>query len=197
MLSSASLSQATLSSPLTILIIGGGLSGLTVAYELTRLQNQSKSNTIQWHLVESQAYLGGRIKNDDNTTNRIDMGGAWIWPSQTKMHSLIRELGLQTVRQEDAEDGRVRVQDGAARVIDGLAAKLNHECISLSATVRAVERVDNVIKVTLKHAVGSDSSENVVYKTSDMDRTSAYVPSTTCTMESSSIKSKNDGSTKL
>ena len=165
---SAALPQTTLSSPLAILIIGGGLSGLTVAYDLTRLQHQSKESsksstgTIQWHLVESQAHLGGRIKNDD-TTNRIDMGGAWIWPSQSKMYSLIRDLGLQTVRQEDAEDGRVRVYDGATGVIDGLAAKLNPESISLSATVTAVERMGSVVKVTLKHSVGSNSRENVLY----------------------------------
>eukprot|EP00956_Cyclotella_meneghiniana_P022237 scaffold41755_cov46-Cyclotella_meneghiniana.AAC.3 len=64
------------------------------------------------------------------------------------------------VRQDDADDGRVRVQDGAVRVIDGLAARFR------------LERECNI------------------HETSDMDHTSAYDTSTTCTMESSSIKSK-------
>jgi monoamine oxidase len=156
--------DTTLSSPLDILVIGGGLSGLTVASELTRLQRSNcGADLIKWHLIESQSYLGGRIKNDSRT-NRIDMGGAWIWPSQRKMHALVRDLGLQTVRQDDADDGRVRICDGAARIIDQLAAALDDGCITLSTAAIAIEKLGNVIKVTLKSTSDeSNSQEHILY----------------------------------
>jgi monoamine oxidase len=150
----SSIPETTQSAPLTVLIIGGGLSGLTVAHELTRLQSttaagsSSSSSSLTWHLVESQNYLGGRIKNDE-ATNRIDMGGAWIWPSQHKIHSLVKDLKLGTIVQRDAEDGRVRICNGAARIIDGLAARLNGECVTLSTAAISVERMNHVVKVVL------------------------------------------------
>ena len=89
------------------------------------------------------------------------MGGAWIWPSQRKMMGLVRDLNLKVVHQEDANDGRVRIWDGAARIIDGLAAKLNDECISLSATVTKVEKMGNIIKVTLRNS--NSEQEEILY----------------------------------
>jgi monoamine oxidase len=106
---------------------------------------------LNWHLVESQNYLGGRIKNDA-ATNRIDLGGAWIWPSQRKIHSLVNDLKLQTIRQQDADDGRVRIYNGAARLIDRLAATLNGECVTLSTAATSVEKMNGVVRVTLQQS---------------------------------------------
>ena len=142
----ASIPATTQAAPLTVLIIGGGLSGLTIAHELSRSlqqqQQQSNATSSKWHLIESQNYLGGRIKND-TTTNRIDVGGAWIWPSQRRIHALVRDLKLRTISQEDADDGRVRIQNGAACIIDGLAATLSRDCVTLSAAVTHIERMND------------------------------------------------------
>ena len=74
-------------SPLDVLIVGGGLSGLIVAFKLSQLpQFQPQSSGVssrgtdstyrglKWHLFESQPQLGGRIQNDSLGYN-IDMGG--------------------------------------------------------------------------------------------------------------------------
>ena len=155
-MAAASIPATTPAAPLTVLIIGGGLSGLTIAHELSRSlqqqQQQSNATSSKWHLIESQNYLGGRIKND-TTTNRIDVGGAWIWPSQRRIHALVRDLKLRTISQEDADDGRVRIQNGAASIIDGLAASLSRDCVTLSVAVTHVERMgDHLIKVTIHHS---------------------------------------------
>lgn len=76
------------------------------------------------------------------------MGGAWIWPSQRKIQKLIRDLKLTTIRQCEEDDGRVRIQGGATRIIEGMAARLNDQCITLSATVIECVKMDNAVKVT-------------------------------------------------
>jgi len=162
---SSSIPETTASSPLTVLIVGGGLSGLTLAHELTALNQSTSPNGsykhLKWHLVESQNYLGGRIKN---TSSRIDMGGAWIWPFQFKMHTLIRDLDLKMIRQEEEDDGRVRIHNGAACIIDGLANRLKKEFVTLEASVTAVEKVGNIVKVTLNHSVdGPATEQRIIY----------------------------------
>jgi len=77
-----------------VLIVGGGLSGLHTACELTR-------QGIDFMLVEVRDRLGGRILsyNADGVSYRsdragFDFGPAWFWPGQSRMEGLVRELDL-------------------------------------------------------------------------------------------------------
>ncbi|KAL7476177.1 hypothetical protein ACHAW6_002054, partial [Cyclotella cf. meneghiniana] len=159
----SSIPETTAFSPLSVLIIGGGLSGIAIAHELVAIQKSNIKNhniSPRWHLLESQNYIGGRIKSD-NITKQIDMGGAWIWPSQQKIKKLIRDLKLTTIRQCEEDDGRVRIQGGASRIIEGMTARLNDQCITLSATVIECVKMDNAVKVTFVTGLSNISDSTV------------------------------------
>jgi monoamine oxidase len=77
----------------TVIIIGGGVSGLHTAYELAK-------QGIEFKLLEATSRLGGRIlsspsESDRLNTSRYDLGPSWFWPGQTAIESLIHELGLK------------------------------------------------------------------------------------------------------
>jgi monoamine oxidase len=96
-----------------VIIVGGGLSGLFVSRGL-----EHKSN---WKLLEASDRLGGRLVNAPST--KIDMGGAWIWPShQPHMRELVSRLSLSTFAQPD-DMSSIRIEDGAARIIDKLTTR--------------------------------------------------------------------------
>ena len=77
-----------------VLIIGGGLSGLHTAYECHQ-------RGIKFKLLEARNRLGGRVLSrnvDKHEYNPklagFDLGPSWFWPGQSRMHSLLAELGL-------------------------------------------------------------------------------------------------------
>ncbi len=77
----------------TVIIVGGGISGLHTAYELAK-------QGVKFKLLEARSRLGGRIlsrpsERDRLTTSRYDLGPSWFWPGQTAIESLIHELGLK------------------------------------------------------------------------------------------------------
>eukprot|EP00979_Chaetoceros_neogracilis_P013690 scaffold4003_cov227-Chaetoceros_neogracile.AAC.2 len=77
-----------------VIIVGGGLSGLLIARD-------AKKAGKRWKVLEAQEALGGRLQNDANG-NKIDMGGAWIWPRhQPLMKKLVDSLGIDTFLQPD------------------------------------------------------------------------------------------------
>ena len=82
----------------SVLIIGGGLSGLHSAYKLNKYG-------ISYQLIEARQRLGGRIlsktaeaqnqnKHLDQPNAAFDLGPSWFWPHQVRMQSLLRELNL-------------------------------------------------------------------------------------------------------
>lgn len=138
-----------------MLIVGGGLSGLSLA---TKLQAAG----VDFQLVEARNRFGGRIHSPrlsaGGATAPFDLGPAWFWPGQPKMAALARELGATVFPQWDRgelvfEDERGRVQradfspmagslrvDGGMRhLIDALVAKLPAKRLHLAHAVTAVE----------------------------------------------------------
>ena len=130
-----------------VLIIGGGLAGLSLARLLHR---EGRS----FALLEARARLGGRIlslpltnnsdRSGDTSGDRYDLGPAWFWPHQDRIGRMVRELGLDVFEQYSTgrlvlqeHDGSVRrdldfatmrgalrVEGGIARLVDELAAQL-------------------------------------------------------------------------
>jgi hypothetical protein len=169
--------ETSIDSPIDVLIVGGGLSGVTVAWKLSQLSffHSSSSNTSKkkWHLLEAQSTLGGRLQND-NAGYNIDMGGAWVWPEhQPHMAFLLHEFDLETMLQpEDVDrDGRVRVCGGARAIVDCLEKSIvagldgkgegsRSGVISLEASVVACTRVEgkDVVQVTFVHAGDASTS---------------------------------------
>lgn len=83
-----------------IVIIGGGLSGVALAY---RLQQQGRD----WCLLEARERLGGRLLSDQGS----DHGAAWFWPGQPLMARWVAHFGLRSFPQWD--QGQVLLQRGS------------------------------------------------------------------------------------
>lgn len=95
-----------------VLIIGGGLSGLALAYAFHK-EGQD------FILVESRDRLGGRIlslssDNDTKSFPRYDMGPSWLWEGQAHLHKLINELDLEIFPQHN--DGLSLYQEQSGSV---------------------------------------------------------------------------------
>jgi len=130
------------------LIIGGGLSGLSLALQL-------QDAGVDYHLVEARARLGGRIKSLVVQEATFDLGPSWFWPGQTRVAALLERLGLahfaqwskgdQLLQQADGAvirnagfmsmAGSLRVAGGTGALTNALAAQLPKERIHLSSPV--------------------------------------------------------------
>ena len=101
-----------------VLIVGGGLAGLTAARLLHR-------SGIDFRLLEARDRLGGRILSagaDGNpSADGFDLGPSWFWPAaQPAMAALVADLGLpvlvvsQFTLYADTRKGRRPTWDAAA-----------------------------------------------------------------------------------
>lgn len=76
---------------LDVVIIGGGLSGLTAARDLLLAGCES------FALLEARSRVGGRTLNHDLGNGQVsDAGGQWMGPGQTAVADLARELEVGT-----------------------------------------------------------------------------------------------------
>lgn len=93
-------------------VVGAGLAGLTAARALARAGQRVA-------VLEARERVGGRTHSIDVDGARLDLGGQWIGPTQTRMVALARELGLATFptfhhgRKLLDVDGRRSTYDGA------------------------------------------------------------------------------------
>ena len=81
----------------TVVIIGGGLSGLYAAMELHRAG-------IDFRLIEARARLGGRILTaagaDASAGGGFDLGPSWFWPhTQPSITAAVDAFGLSVFSQ--------------------------------------------------------------------------------------------------
>jgi monoamine oxidase len=77
-----------------VAIVGGGLSGLVAARELTK-QHASV------HIIEARPRLGGRVwtlRDDSFAADPVELGGEFIDGSHEAMRTLARDLGLKLTR---------------------------------------------------------------------------------------------------
>ena len=72
-----------------IVIIGGGLAGLTTAYYLLK-----KTKDIKVTIIESKNRLGGRVFTPTINGNKIDVGAFMIFPFYREFKKLLKEFGL-------------------------------------------------------------------------------------------------------
>ena len=137
-----------------IFIIGGGLSGLTLAYLL------SKKN-IQPTILEASPRLGGRIQTVKGAIDTpLELGATWFSDMHPNLLSLIDELGLKKYPQfskgislfqtksfeptqkffvPEAEIPSYRLAGGTQVLIDTLAKKLPADSIVLNTKVTAIK----------------------------------------------------------
>ncbi|WP_313261505.1 NAD(P)/FAD-dependent oxidoreductase [Sphingobacterium sp.] len=145
-----------------IVIIGGGLSGLTLAYLL------SKRN-INAIILEASARLGGRIQTvKGKLQTPLELGATWFSDMHPNLLSLIRELGLQKYPQfskgislfqtnsfeppqkffaPETEMSSYRLVGGTQMLTDTLAQKLPSDAILRNTTVTAIKEKETSVLI--------------------------------------------------
>lgn len=157
-----------------VLIIGGGLAGLTAARLLHRAG-------ISFQLLEARSRLGGRILSADPSgepsTDGFDLGPSWFWPDmQPVMAALVEALGLASFPQHSdgdvifqrmsrepprryrgmgGEARSMRLVGGTGAIVSALAAELPASNIRLGARVTDVALSGQAIEVSLVEAAGT------------------------------------------
>ena len=145
-----------------ILIVGGGLSGLTLAYLLSKRNIEAK-------ILEASPRLGGRIQTIKGTLKTpLELGATWFSDMHKNMFNLLNELGLQKYEQFSkgkslfqtksfeppqeffmpaSQSPSYRIADGTQALIDALANQLDNENIKLNTKVEAITNIGNALEV--------------------------------------------------
>lgn len=78
--------------PYDVIVIGAGYAGLTATHELLK----AGKNVL---LLEARDRVGGRVwtqRFDDGSY--VDLGGAWVGPTQDRLYALAHEFGVETFK---------------------------------------------------------------------------------------------------
>lgn len=130
------------------LIIGGGLTGLALAYRLHQAGHD-------FQLVEARERFGGRIKSLDVDGQKFDLGPSWFWQGQHRVAQLLKDLKLAAFAQWSDGDqiyeqangdalqnagfmsmaGSMRIKGGTSALTDALAQQLAPDRLHLNAAV--------------------------------------------------------------
>lgn len=83
------------SAPYDVIVIGAGYAGLTATHELRK----ADKNVL---LLEARDRVGGRVHTQRfNDGSYVDLGGAWVGPTQDRIYALAREFGVETFKTFD------------------------------------------------------------------------------------------------
>ncbi len=145
-----------------ITIIGGGLTGLTIAYLL-------REKNLSVHIVEARPRIGGRIftKKIEGSAPQ-EMGATWLGKKHTALTRLLQELNLDTFEQilgqtaiyepistsppqlvslPPNSDPSYRIQGGSSSLIDALVSTLNEDHIHLQQIVKSIAQAGEFLSV--------------------------------------------------
>lgn len=137
----------------TVAIIGGGLSGLTLAYQLEK-------RGLEVTILEASSRLGGRIQTIEGTLGTpLELGATWFSDIHKKLIELLNELALEKYPQytkgsalfqtksfeppqvfsiPEAENPSYRIAGGTQTLINALEKKLTRTKIILNKKITQI-----------------------------------------------------------
>ena len=84
-----------------VIVVGAGYSGLTAAKKLV---DHNKKVLV----LEARDRVGGRVFTEIRADGSyLDLGGAWVGPSQDKFYELIKKYSLRTFPTYDSGKSRI------------------------------------------------------------------------------------------
>ena len=161
-----------------IIIIGGGLSGLTAGYFL-------KNKAFNVQILEASEKIGGRIKTTLTTIDAaLEMGATWVF-SDYHLKNLLSELGVGIYEQfnhgyglyetspnskpQKFNAGQMtggqnyhKIAGGSYQVINALANKIGFENITTNAIVQQIEDKETFIRITTSEGNFYDAKNVII-----------------------------------
>ena len=146
-----------------VILIGGGLAGLTAAYSLVK-------QDVKPLILEANNRLGGRIYTKLNNGLQFELGATWVFQDM-ELKKLLSELGLPIYPQYLNGDALIKyhpsmdlqrkatdalmqgasyhkITAGTGAVIDALASHIDPDDILLNTKVISLINQDNEIELT-------------------------------------------------
>ncbi|MEH6537278.1 MAG: NAD(P)/FAD-dependent oxidoreductase [Psychroserpens sp.] len=145
-----------------ILIVGAGLTGLTLAYYLRQLK-------VSVTITEARSRIGGRIHTKQNKNQApIDLGATWFTKEHSEFFSLLKSLELdvfeqhygptaiyepnkanpaQIVRLPPNSSASYRIANGTETVIQTLAKTLDNHQIITNCAIKKIQKQEGYISV--------------------------------------------------
>jgi len=148
-----------------IIIIGGGLSGLYIAWRL----HQRQQNAV---VLEARDRCGGRILSPNlgqQANSGVDLGPAWLWPQlQPRLGQLLAELDIELFKQyttgdilyesdawiveryggQSSHDQSYRIAGGSQSLINRLTTRLPESALRLNTRVTAISPGSKCLQAT-------------------------------------------------
>lgn len=117
-----------------VVVVGAGYAGLAAARALARAGAGVR-------VLEARDRAGGRVHTVDHDGLRVDEGGMWIGPGQTRIAALAREYGATTYPSHARGEG-LMVRDGRLQRFAGTLPPLQpHETAMVALAMSRIERL--------------------------------------------------------
>lgn len=140
-----------------IIVIGGGLTGLSAAFELEK-------QGLEYTLIEVKGRLGGNIVSERRSGFVLD-GGPFIL-HRSRPWPLLAELGLDdAVYQVAALPGgaeEIAFKDGTSTLVDALMMRLKRGRIITRMAVSTLGRIDQQYAVCLENGMVMNASALII-----------------------------------
>lgn len=146
-----------------ILIIGGGLTGLTLAYYLKQLN-------VSVTIVEGRNRIGGRVYTKQNTNQApIELGATWFVNEHSELLNLLKTLNIEIFKQfygttaiyepskanppqlvnlPQNNQPSYRIKNGTDSIIKYLSKELDTDQIITNCAITSIKKHDNSIIAT-------------------------------------------------
>lgn len=125
-----------------VLVVGAGYAGLTAVHELRKAGKHVL-------LLEARDRVGGRVHTqrfDDGTY--VDLGGAWVGPTQDRIYALARAFGVETFKTFDTGKS-IQFFRGKVKRYKGLIPPLPLlSLLSLDAAIKRLNKLSRTINLT-------------------------------------------------